>query len=264
MDAEEGLGGALDPEAECIEFRGAGLDDAAVVSLAELLKANTCATVLDLSDNHIGDAGARCLAEALRGCPTLTTVDLSGNPVGDAGALALAAAVPHCPALRTVDLTGTLASPAAVEHLRAALTGRTTTVPAGGTVDDLRRELQRLDEGGSDLFEKADLALEWLARGDPPSALGAVAALEELIAASRPRDVLDLHTLVLARLPDARTATEFAGLARLLGRMLQQFTKHEGRQWPPVFDAVARALAARAAVRDNRPEVALPPSPINS
>lgn len=54
---------------------------------------------------------------------------------------------------------------------------------------------------------------------------------------------------------------EFAGLARLLGRMLQQFTKHEGRQWPPVFDAVARALAARAAVRDNRPEVALPPSP---
>lgn len=91
-------------------------------------------------------AQARCLAEALRGCPTLTTVDLSGNPVGDAGALALAAAVPHCPALRTVDLTGTLASPAAVEHLRAALTGRTTTVPAGGTVDDLRRELQRLDE----------------------------------------------------------------------------------------------------------------------
>jgi hypothetical protein len=69
------------------------LGDDEVVALAERLKNDSTATVVDLRHNSFGSRGAVALAEALATSTSVEKVDLSEAPIGDEGASALARAL---------------------------------------------------------------------------------------------------------------------------------------------------------------------------
>ncbi|ORZ15556.1 hypothetical protein BCR41DRAFT_422319 [Lobosporangium transversale] len=123
-----------------IEMKPRFITTSGLQSLANILKADTAITMLNLRDNSVMAGGALALSEALKANRCLTTLNLRNNLIGDEGVMALSEGLKANRTLITLDLMGNSIRKEGALALLEVLKTNTTLVTLDLDYDSLGKE----------------------------------------------------------------------------------------------------------------------------